>query len=123
VEDEYYIADEMCHALRNSGATVLGPVPTVAAGLDLVRSGCPDCAVLDLNLRGESGLEVAEEMRRRNVAVIFATGYAPASATSAFSDALHLEKPIRAADLVSAVAQLYHRREQPDHYGSSKGHA
>src|SRR5690349_18103981 len=52
VEDDYFIADELCSTLRNNGAEVLGPSPDIEQSLDLIRSQRIDCAVLDINLHG-----------------------------------------------------------------------
>ena len=38
VEDDYFIADEICTTLRNGGAEVLGPSPDIEHGLDVVMN-------------------------------------------------------------------------------------
>jgi 3-oxoacyl-[acyl-carrier protein] reductase len=52
VEDDYFVAKEMAAVLREHGATVLGPVPDVRRGRALLSQEEPDCALLDVNLKG-----------------------------------------------------------------------
>ncbi|PVE20659.1 hypothetical protein DC522_31005 [Microvirga sp. KLBC 81] len=106
VEDEYYIADDLCRALEGCGAEVVGPVPSLAEALPLAESESLTCAVLDINLRGESGLRVAETLQRRNVPFVYSTGYSSASVPEALKGAAHLEKPFRIEELLHAVSQV-----------------
>ncbi|HET9444964.1 MAG TPA: hypothetical protein VFO35_01815, partial [Steroidobacteraceae bacterium] len=50
VEDDYFIAIEMCSALRAAGADVIGPARDLATGLAAIRNERVDCGVLDINL-------------------------------------------------------------------------
>ena len=54
VEDDYLLAKEVASTLREHGAVVLGPVPDVARGRALLTESRPDCALLDINLKGHS---------------------------------------------------------------------
>ena len=54
VKDEYMLAEDLREELERAGAIVLGPVPTVAEALELLRSeSLPFMAMLDINLQGE----------------------------------------------------------------------
>ena len=105
VEDEYYVADELCRALEGCGAEVIGPVPTLDRALPLAESQNLTCAVLDINLRGESGLRIAETLQRRNVPFVYSTGYSRTSVPDALKGAAHLEKPFRIEELLRAVGK------------------
>ena len=105
VEDEYYVADELCRALEGCGAEVIGPVPTLDRALPLAESQNLTCAVLDINLRGESCLRIAETLQRRNVPFVYSTGYSRTSVPDALNGAAHLEKPFRIEELLRAVGQ------------------
>lgn len=52
-EDENDPADELDRALREAGASVLGPVPSVGTAPALVAGGPPEAVVLNVNLGGE----------------------------------------------------------------------
>jgi len=106
VEDDYFIADEICTTLRNGGAEILGPSPDIEQGLHLIRSQHIDCAVLDINLRGDLAFSLARELQKRGTPSIFATGYDSSVLPGAFSNSVRLEKPVNLAALLHAVQSL-----------------
>jgi DNA-binding response OmpR family regulator len=112
VEDDYFIADEICTTLRNGGAEVLGPSPDIEHGLDVVRSEHLDCAVLDINLHGTLAFSLASELRRRGTPSIFATGYDQSVLPGAFSDSVRLEKPVNLSELLRAVQTVCTRAQR-----------
>ena len=76
VEDEYMIADGLRDELERVGAVVLGPLASVEEALALLEEDVQvDGAVLDISLRGKPSYVVADELLRRNVPVVLATGY------------------------------------------------
>ncbi len=103
VEDDYFIADEICAALREHGAVVLGPAPDIEHGMDFVTNHHIDCAVLDINLHGALAFNIASELRQRCTPAIFATGYDGSVLPSEFSGSVRLEKPIDLKALLRAV--------------------
>ena len=106
VEDHFLIADEMCMALRELGATVLGPAASVSAALALLDEHRPDAAVLDVDLQGERVWPVAERLRERGVPFAFTTGYDADVVSRSFNDAARLEKPVRMGMLASTLERL-----------------
>jgi DNA-binding response OmpR family regulator len=111
VEDDYFIADEICTTLRDGGAEVLGPSPDLQHGLDMVKSERVDCAVLDINLHGDLAFSLAGELRKRGTPSIFATGYDQSVLPGAFSDSVRLEKPINLNALLRAVQSVCTRAD------------
>jgi DNA-binding response OmpR family regulator len=105
VEDDYFIAEEICVALREKGASVIGPAADIEHGRMLMARQPLDCAVLDVNLHGEHVFQLAGELRARGVRSIFATGYDAAFLPLAFRDAIYLQKPIDLVALVRAVKE------------------
>jgi CheY-like chemotaxis protein len=104
VEDEYFIADDMARALERLGAEVVGPVPSREQALALIAAGGRlDAAVLDLNLRGESVLPVADTLAERGVPFVFATGYDRAFIPAAFDRVRLCEKPFDSRLLASTL--------------------
>ena len=103
VEDDYFIALELCTALRGAGADVLGPARDLESGLAAVRNEHIDCGVLDINLQGRIGFQIATELRSRNVPVIFATGYTRSTIPAELADLPRLEKPVDLRALCRAV--------------------
>jgi two-component system, response regulator PdtaR len=76
VEDEFLIAMDLEAMLREHGWRVLGPAATVAEALSLLEDGkTPDVALLDVNLRGETVVPVAEVLYGRGVPIVLASAY------------------------------------------------
>jgi DNA-binding response OmpR family regulator len=103
VEDDYFIAVEMCSALRAAGAEVIGPARDMETGLAAVRDEQVDCAVLDINLRGRLAFQLATELRARKVPTIFATGYDSTMIPPELADVTRFEKPVDMTALCRAV--------------------
>lgn len=103
VEDDYFIALELCSALRAAGADVIGPARDLETGLAALREERIDCGVLDINLRGRLAFELAIELRARGIPAIFATGYDASMIPDELADAVRLEKPVDLAALCRAV--------------------
>lgn len=105
VEDDFFIAEEICTALRKRGASVIGPAADVEHGRQLMACQTLDCAVLDVNLHGEHVFQLAGELQARGVRSIFATGYDASFLPPAFRSAVYLQKPIDIAALVRAIKE------------------
>ena len=105
VEDEWFIADEISAALDRHHASVIGPVADVEGARAAIERERPDCAVLDINLKGEMVFAFADELAARNVAIVFATGYDAAMVPPRFAEAPRFEKPLKIEELLKAVAQ------------------
>jgi DNA-binding response OmpR family regulator len=114
VEDDYFIADEICTTLRDSGAEVLGPSPDLEHGLQMVKSERIDCAVLDINLHGNLAFSLASELRKRGTPAIFATGYDHSVLPNTLSDCVRLEKPVNLSELLRAVRSVCTGAEMGD---------
>lgn len=110
VEDDYFIAEEICSTLREHGAEIVGPAPNVEYGLQLVRTDAIDCAVLDINLQGNLAFGLAKELRQRGTPAIFATGYDVSVLPGEFSSYVRLEKPVNLRALLQAVRSAGARR-------------
>ena len=103
VEDEYILAEDLRQELEDQGAKVLGPVPTVAEALELLRQGpAPDLAILDINLQGEMVYPVADALRAQAIPFLFATRYDAWAIPSAYVDVPRAEKPLALRDLAQA---------------------
>lgn len=110
VEDEFYIADDVRRALVAVGATVIGPVSTVAAALRAIDEENIGCAVLDLNLHGDSGEPVARRLSERRIPFAITTGYGSPAIPDQFRDRPRCEKPFDPEALVKVVGSLESHR-------------
>ena len=103
VEDEYFLADDLKHTLAGHGAEVIGPVGTLEAADRLVGRGGVDCAVLDINLRGEMAFPVADRLREAGIPFLIATGYGGSAMPERFRDVPHLQKPFEPGRLLELL--------------------
>jgi DNA-binding response OmpR family regulator len=107
VEDEYFLADDLRQILAELGMEILGPVPTLRDGLRVIETaGHIDCAVLDVNLRGESVFAISAVLRDRNIPFLFVTGYGGAQIPVEYRNAPRLEKPLEPDALVAAIGTV-----------------
>jgi DNA-binding response OmpR family regulator len=107
VEDEYLIAMEMAHWLREAGAEVIGPVPSVEQALDLIENERPHAAVLDVNLGyGEKVFPVADRLEVLGAPYLFATGDVRVLKAPEYEGRPRLEKPILSPELLAALEKL-----------------
>ena len=106
VEDEYYMADDLSRTLVQAGAEVIGPVGTLADAEQRVREGGFDCAILDMNLRGDLAFPIAETLTDAAVPFVVATGYNQDSLPDRLKHVPRIEKPFAPQQVVQLVAGL-----------------
>lgn len=107
VEDEYLIAEHLAKGLAKLGATIVGPVSSVAEALLLIAVTSEiDVAVLDVNLRGEMGFSVADALEARRVPFAFATGYSELVPAGRYPGAPLLPKPAHTDRIARTIAPL-----------------
>jgi CheY-like chemotaxis protein len=103
-EDDYFLVRLLVDYFRAGGAEIAGPAPTLKAALQIARSERLDGAVLDIDLRGESSLPVADVLIERGVPVVFVTGYDSALLPERYSGFLRCQKP---ADPSTVAKKLF----------------
>lgn len=79
VEDQMLIAMDVEATLLEHGATQVVTASSADEALAAIRKQAPDIGVLDVNLGSGTSIPVAEELRRRNIPFVFATGYGDGS--------------------------------------------
>jgi DNA-binding NtrC family response regulator len=106
VEDEYYIADDVRRTLNAAGAEVLGPFATLNRAGEAIDAGGFDCAVIDLNLHGESALPIADRLLEEGRSFAIATGYGSGAVPERFNEVPRIEKPFDPPALLKLMGQL-----------------
>jgi CheY-like chemotaxis protein len=94
VEDNALLALELGQAIGEAGFKTVGPAMSAAQAIDFIKKGECSGAVLDINLRGETSTEVANELRSRGIPFITITGYARPQQPAAFEGVPTLTKPV-----------------------------
>ena len=106
VDDEALACDRLVRLATELGYEVTGTAGSVAAGLSLVERYDPSIILLDIEMPGGTGIELAEEVAKmeRPPAIIFTTAYEQ-YALEAFSTiaAGYLLKPIKREQLQQAL--------------------
>jgi DNA-binding response OmpR family regulator len=103
VEDEYFIADDLARTIEDAGAEVVGPASTSEAAFALLDGPPIDLAVLDISLAGAVNFTLADELARRNVPFVFATGYDAEMIPARHANRIRWQKPFQVDELVRAL--------------------
>lgn len=106
VEDQYLIADDLSRALKEFGAQIVGPVSSSEAARAEMAQSQVDVAFLDINLDNQMVFPLADELERRGIPFIFATGHDEAFIPERFKSKLRLEKPFTVQTLQAVVRRL-----------------
>lgn len=112
VEDDPVTAEVFARALQRAGHDVRVARDGNQA-LHALRDEAPDLVVLDLGLPTVPGVEVLRRLREgdnKNLPVVVVSGSSPHSLRAApelISPGCWLEKPVRPAELVTAVDDLH----------------
>jgi CheY-like chemotaxis protein len=93
VEDEYLVAMDMSAYLEAAGAYVVGLASNVNAALEVLERTELDCAILDVNLRGEMAYPIADALAARGIPFVFTTGYDARALPARFAGVKRCEKP------------------------------
>jgi light-regulated signal transduction histidine kinase (bacteriophytochrome)/CheY-like chemotaxis protein len=109
VEDQMLIAADVEAMLADNGIDKVTTSPSVSDALRRLKDFTPDVAILDVNLGSGTSLPIAEELLRRHVPFVFATGYSDRSIIPATFSAPVVRKPYEATALIAAVSKVLER--------------
>jgi DNA-binding response OmpR family regulator len=101
VEDDCDLASILVDEIAEFGCSVVGPAATVAEATTIASTAALDAALLDVELRLDSALPVAQILRDRRVPFAFMTG--DEVPEGAFHDVPALVKPFTLAELRCAL--------------------
>ena len=74
IEESAVVALDLQRILREAGYRVVGPAPSVSDAERLMARGPIDCAVVDLDLKGDKAFALADRLELRGIPMVFATG-------------------------------------------------
>jgi two-component SAPR family response regulator len=106
VEDQYLIAADLSRALEKLGGVIVGPVASSEAAHAELAKDRVDLAFLDINLDEKLVFPLADDLERRGIPFIFATGYGASVVPERFKSKYRLEKPFTVHSVQEAVRQL-----------------
>lgn len=103
VEDEGIVAMLLEDLLTDLGCRIVGPAARIEEALDLLEHQPVGAAVLDINIAGRLVFPVADELLKRNIPFIFATGYGAAGLIEPHCHRTVLQKPYGLESLQRAL--------------------
>jgi CheY-like chemotaxis protein len=110
-EDNLFAALELEQTLLAFGCQPVGPVARLDQAMSLASQEDLDGALLDVELQGQTVFAVAEELERRHIPMIFASGYGTDEVfPAAFVHYPRLPKPFGEDDVRRALAAMVARR-------------
>ena len=112
VEDEMCLAMMLQDLLEDAGYRVL-KAARVSGALALAGTESIDAAILDVNLAGKEVFPVADELRRRGVPFMFASGYGDRGLPGSFRGSPMLQKPYDPVALEAMLADMLNEGVQP----------
>ena len=99
--------------LADAGCEVVGPVSRIEAGIQMARhEPMLDVALLDVNLGRGLVFPIAEELARRNVPIIFMTGYGGLGIPEEFQHCQVVTKPYTEPMVLNALCNLFSCEQQ-----------
>jgi CheY-like chemotaxis protein len=105
VEDDCVTAMDLAETLSAAGAQVVGPAGTIANAFELLsRRPQLDIALLDIEVEGAFVFDLADELVKRAVPIVFTTGYERSEIPARFHGARHCEKPVGIAAIAHALS-------------------
>jgi len=112
VEDDYLQASDLADLVRAERGHVIGPVPSLNEGLELVRRAeAIHCAVLDIKLGELLVYPLVERLRQQSTPVIFISGYDQSAIPESFAAIPLCQKPIQAHELRGFMVRALADRE------------
>lgn len=103
VEDEFLASEKACRMLEKCGAHIVGPVTSVADGIDLVNNGDVDAAVLDVELDGQAVFPLADLLESLESPFLFAIGCNGCLLTERYSGYVFCERPAHLDTIAKAL--------------------
>ena len=94
LDDEVFIAMDLCAVVEETGARVLGPALTLDEAFDLMDRQTPDYALLDINVAGRAAWPVARHLAGAGCDIVFISANSNhTELRTEFADAPVIDKP------------------------------
>lgn len=106
VEDEMMVLLNIESILADLGCEAISAAATVESALALLDAERFDCAMLDVNLGGQTSYPIADALVARSIPFVFSTGYSDDRIAVRFGDRPVLKKPYSDDELSAALARL-----------------
>ncbi len=116
VDDEKNARETLSHLITNfcnDKVKIVASVGTVKEGLEAIETYKPDLVFLDIQMKGETGLQLLSRLDKIDFAIIFTTAYDKyALHAIKFSAIDYLLKPIDFEELIKAIDKVPYKNMQ-----------
>lgn len=106
IEDEWLIAEDYASTLSEAGYRIVGPFPSVEAGIAAVEAEQVDAALLDVQLQDEMSFPVADRLQKRNIPFAFLSGYSRQHLPPELGSCELVPKPVAQRTLLATVRKI-----------------
>lgn len=107
VEDEWLLADHLDSIVTRAGASVIGPVASVADALDLLAGpAAADVATLNVKLENEMSYPVADRLAELGIPYVFISANEMRGMPERFHHRPLLAKPFTEPQVTAALTDL-----------------
>jgi CheY-like chemotaxis protein len=107
VEDEVMVGLLAEDILQDLGHSVVGPIARLEKAVEAACHETLDLAMLDINLDGQDVFPVADVLDRRQIPVIFVSGYGGCRLRTCDNSKPILQKPYLKEQLRTAIATIF----------------
>lgn len=110
VEDEPVLALGLRRFLAARGFEIVGCIGSVEKATAVIDEVECDVALLDVNLRGQTAVPLAETFHQRGISMVFMSGYSRSDLPTEFSGIPLLRKPFDPNELVAVILKILERQ-------------
>jgi DNA-binding NarL/FixJ family response regulator len=106
VEDNFLLAEDLRSSVAKAGARIVGPIGDASQALAAAQEKEIDVALLEVGLRGQSSVAVAQALAYRLIPTIIVTGYVRDALPPELENALYLAKPVKTDAVLNVMSAL-----------------
>ena len=106
VEDNGFVCFALEQTLKEAGCEIIGPCCRLADAMNEAAHHDLDCALLDINLRGELVSPLASRLRERGIPFVLTSAYGERELPPALASEPQIRKPFTDTDLLARLASV-----------------
>ncbi|MGK2910604.1 MAG: hypothetical protein ACSLE1_12510 [Sphingobium sp.] len=103
MQDDFFLADEICSALEEAKFEVVGPFEAWSKDLDIALEQRPDAALFDMKMDRDKARGVLARLDSLSIPLVMATGHPHAEDAEQLANCSVLEKPRSVSKVIAAV--------------------
>ncbi|MET0330361.1 MAG: response regulator [Dyella sp.] len=107
IEDNLFLAMALEEVLVHLGHQVTASAQSLEQALSLVEQANVDCAIVDVDLRGQDAFPLLDRLRQRAIRYVLATGLPLSEIPEHYRRGVLVTKPYDAGELDRAITQAF----------------